>query len=182
MPSSNPIDLPPWAQVSDKRIGHIARVTALLGAWAAAMRLPRDRALLFLDAGRLHDALRDAPVDQLRDITGEQHSPEGLLWHGPAAAEFSWSAVERTSSRLSPRHAISLSHGWLSELGAGRSGAVHGRLPGAWTEILAARSALSHHARTDGVRRGLPPDRAAAPRMVHTGRELHLSRNDRAVE
>lgn len=82
---SSTLDLPDWARVSDKRAEHIQRVTALLNAWAAAMRLPPAQALAFLDAGVLHDAMRDATEADLRGITGDQESPLGLL-HGPAAA------------------------------------------------------------------------------------------------
>ena len=77
--------LPAWAQVSEKRLAHIERVTMLLNTWAAAMRLPREQVLLWLDAGRLHDAVRDMPTEELRALTGDRQSPEGLL-HGPAAA------------------------------------------------------------------------------------------------
>ncbi len=79
------IDLPVWAKVSDKRVAHIERVTALLADWAAIMKLGPDDALLFVDAGRLHDTLRDAPEEELRKITQNHQSPAGLL-HGPAAA------------------------------------------------------------------------------------------------
>jgi HD superfamily phosphohydrolase YqeK len=71
--------LPVWAQAGDKRFAHIQRVCALLRAWGAAMRLPPD------DVGTWHDALRDAPEAELRDITGDRTSPSGLL-HGPAVA------------------------------------------------------------------------------------------------
>ncbi|MDQ6736258.1 MAG: hypothetical protein M3Z30_00990 [Gemmatimonadota bacterium] len=79
------VDFPRWACVSDKRAEHIQRVTALLNAWAAAMRLPPAEARSFVEAGVLHDALRDAPEKELRRITGDDRSPAGLL-HGPAAA------------------------------------------------------------------------------------------------
>lgn len=79
------LDLPAWARVSSKRAEHIQRVTALLNAWAAAMRLPPAEARAFVDAGVLHDALRDASEAELRQITGDTDSPPGLL-HGPAAA------------------------------------------------------------------------------------------------
>jgi HD superfamily phosphohydrolase YqeK len=82
---SSTLDLPDWARVSDKRAEHIQRVTALLNAWAAAMRLPPAEARAFIDAGVLHDALRDASEAELRAITGDYESPLGLL-HGPAAA------------------------------------------------------------------------------------------------
>jgi 2-amino-4-hydroxy-6-hydroxymethyldihydropteridine diphosphokinase len=80
--------LPPWAQVSDKRRAHIARVTALLDRWAAEMAIPADEATAWHDAGRLHDALRDASEEDLREMvrgTPFADSPAGVL-HGPAAA------------------------------------------------------------------------------------------------
>lgn len=79
------LDLPGWARVTAKRAEHIQRVTALLNAWAAAMRLPPADARAFVDAGVLHDALRDASETELREIAGDNESPLGLL-HGPAAA------------------------------------------------------------------------------------------------
>jgi 2-amino-4-hydroxy-6-hydroxymethyldihydropteridine diphosphokinase len=82
---SSTLDLPQWARVTEKRMEHIQRVTALLNAWAAAMRLPPAEARAFVDAGVLHDALRDASESELREITGDHDSPLGLL-HGPAAA------------------------------------------------------------------------------------------------
>jgi HD superfamily phosphohydrolase YqeK len=83
--ASSALDLPEWARVSGKRAEHIQRVTALLNSWAAAMRLPPAEARAFVDAGVLHDSLRDASESELREITGDDESPLGLL-HGPAAA------------------------------------------------------------------------------------------------
>lgn len=82
---SSTLDLPSWARVTAKRAEHIQRVTALLNSWAAAMRLPPADASAFVEAGVLHDALRDASESELREITGDSDSPLGLL-HGPAAA------------------------------------------------------------------------------------------------
>ncbi len=82
---SSTLDLPAWARVGEKRAEHIQRVTGLLNAWAAAMRLPPAQARAFLDAGVLHDALRDATEQELREITDDRDTPLGLL-HGPAAA------------------------------------------------------------------------------------------------
>ncbi len=79
-------DLPPWAQVGEKRRSHIARVTALLDAWAPHVARDADEARALHDAGRLHDALRDAPDALLRELTGDAESPAEVL-HGPAAAE-----------------------------------------------------------------------------------------------
>jgi 2-amino-4-hydroxy-6-hydroxymethyldihydropteridine diphosphokinase len=77
--------LPSWAKVSNKRRAHIERVVALLDRWASAMRLPPDEASRWRAAGTLHDALRDAPEEMLRALTGEGTVAAELL-HGPAAA------------------------------------------------------------------------------------------------
>jgi predicted HD superfamily hydrolase involved in NAD metabolism len=77
--------LPSWACVGSKRLAHIERVTSLLRAWSAAMRLSPDEANAWIDAGIWHDALRDAPEERLRKITGDRETPTALL-HGPAAA------------------------------------------------------------------------------------------------
>ena len=49
------------------------------------MRLSPEEAQGWIDAGTWHDALRDAPESELREITNDRTSPAGLL-HGPAAA------------------------------------------------------------------------------------------------
>jgi len=80
--------LPEWAQAGEKRRAHIARVTALLDRWALEMKLAAADALAWHDAGRLHDALRDAPEAELRALVRGspfEDSPAGVL-HGPAAA------------------------------------------------------------------------------------------------
>lgn len=79
------VELPPWAHVSEKRRGHIGRVTALLQRWAEIMRLDAAERRAWLDAGLWHDALRDAPIEELRALVGDNpYAPEML--HGPAAA------------------------------------------------------------------------------------------------
>lgn len=77
--------LPDWAQVTDRRRGHIDRVVALLATWADRMGLRDDEASRWLAAGVLHDALRDAPLAMLRALTGDGTMSQDLL-HGPAAA------------------------------------------------------------------------------------------------
>jgi HD superfamily phosphohydrolase YqeK len=80
------IELPSWAQVSDKRRAHIQRVATLLAHWADAMRISPDERRDWVDAARFHDALRDAPRETLRALAGNApYEPEML--HGPAAAE-----------------------------------------------------------------------------------------------
>jgi 2-amino-4-hydroxy-6-hydroxymethyldihydropteridine diphosphokinase len=78
--------LPPWAKVTEKRRAHIARVTALLDEWSAALGLPADERKAWHDVGVLHDALRDADEDELRRLTGDPQRPLPTL-HGPAVAE-----------------------------------------------------------------------------------------------
>ena len=79
------LELPEWAQVTDKRRAHIARVAELLDQWADAMRISAAERRDWLDAARWHDALRDAPRDILRALAGSApYEPEML--HGPAAA------------------------------------------------------------------------------------------------
>jgi HD superfamily phosphohydrolase YqeK len=77
--------LPAWSIVSDRRRAHIERVVALLDAWAAAMHLAEDETRRWHDAGRFHDALRDAQETQLREMTRDLEAEVPLL-HGPAAA------------------------------------------------------------------------------------------------
>jgi len=77
--------LPSWAVVTPKRRAHIERVVQLLDAWARELRLREDEASRWIAAGVLHDALRDAPEEMLRALTGDATTHADLL-HGPAAA------------------------------------------------------------------------------------------------
>ena len=79
------IALPSWAQVTDKRRAHIARVTALLDEWAEALRVSADERQAWHDVGVLHDALRDASEEDLRSLAGDSERPMHIL-HGPAVA------------------------------------------------------------------------------------------------
>ena len=65
------VELPAWAQVTEKRREHIQRVTDLLDAWAEKLSLPADERIAWHDAGRYHDALRDAPDALLRELGGD---------------------------------------------------------------------------------------------------------------
>jgi HD superfamily phosphohydrolase YqeK len=82
---SDTFALPPWAQVSKGRAAHIARVTFLLIDWADALSIDAAEKQCWIDAGRYHDALRDAPVDELRALAGLGLTEAELL-HGPAVA------------------------------------------------------------------------------------------------
>ncbi len=78
--------LPSWAQVGEKRRAHIARVTALLDRWSDALHLTPAERVTWHDAGRYHDALRDATVAELRLAVADPALPDNVL-HGPAVAE-----------------------------------------------------------------------------------------------
>lgn len=80
------VTLPPWARVSEKRIAHIERVTALLDEWARALKLPRDVAAEWHDAGVYHDALRDATEKELLALAPSLPDYTGGMLHGPASA------------------------------------------------------------------------------------------------
>ena len=79
------LDLPRWAAVSEWRRGHIARVVALLDQWARTMDVPEAERQSWIDAGRWHDAFRDAPESELRRWSGNTRF-EAEMMHGPAAA------------------------------------------------------------------------------------------------
>jgi len=97
--ASPDVMLPSWAQVTDKRRAHIARVTALLDEWAEALRVSAEERQAWHDVGVLHDALRDAPEDELRRLTGDTERPMHIL-HGPAVAERLADDGERRASVL----------------------------------------------------------------------------------
>ncbi|MDP1862003.1 MAG: hypothetical protein Q8K82_25310 [Gemmatimonadaceae bacterium] len=82
---SRPMVLPAWAQVTERRRAHIERVTQLLDRWSEALNLTPADQQLWHDAGRYHDALRDATLEQLRQAVGDPSLPDTVL-HGPAAA------------------------------------------------------------------------------------------------
>lgn len=84
--SSATLVMPAWACVSERRLEHITRVTELLDEWASALRLSSDEAQAWHDAGRYHDALRDAPESQLRRLAGDLPDYTTEMLHGPAAA------------------------------------------------------------------------------------------------
>jgi 2-amino-4-hydroxy-6-hydroxymethyldihydropteridine diphosphokinase len=79
------LELPVWARVSEKRLAHIERVTALLDRWASELKLAPDEAREWHDVGAWHDAMRDADEAELREWAGEPGWPITVL-HGPAAA------------------------------------------------------------------------------------------------
>ena len=79
------IELPEWARVGPRRLGHIARVTELISVWAGEMGLPANERESWHDAAVLHDCMRDASIEELRALVPDASIPDPLL-HGPAAA------------------------------------------------------------------------------------------------
>jgi len=82
---SIPPGLPLWAQVRPKRLAHVERVVGLIERWGAEMRLSPAENARWLRTAWLHDALRDAPLDELQKWARGVAGPPGLL-HGPASA------------------------------------------------------------------------------------------------
>ncbi|HSG47780.1 MAG TPA: HD domain-containing protein [Longimicrobiales bacterium] len=79
--------LPDWAQVDDSRYAHMERVSALLKGWAKAAGLPKEERRRWRALGFLHDALKNVPAEQLRDLVREDlRDLPGAVLHGPAAA------------------------------------------------------------------------------------------------
>ena len=80
--------LPDWAEASEDRVGHMARVADLMAGWAEAMALSTEEQRRWRAAAMLHDALRDAdPVALRTEAAAEfQDLPGGML-HGPVTAQ-----------------------------------------------------------------------------------------------
>lgn len=77
--------LPPWAAVSPERLGHIERVAELVAGWADRLGVPISERNRWLRAVWLHDALRDAPDEEL-DRWASSTPGDPALRHGPASA------------------------------------------------------------------------------------------------
>lgn len=98
--------LPSWAVTTPERRAHVERVAELLGRWADAMGLGPERRSRWLRAAYLHDALRDAPLDD-------------PLAHGPAAADRAAAVGERDRGVLDAVRYHSL--GWAGWDDVGRA-------------------------------------------------------------
>lgn len=94
-----PLVLPEWAKVSDKRRKHIARVTTLLMQWANEIGITENERRDWMHAGLLHDALRDADESELRALANDSAREEELL-HGPAVANLLSSTGEVSAPAL----------------------------------------------------------------------------------
>ena len=106
------LDLPPWAQVSPRRIAHIGRVVALVGRWAVARGVAAGERDRWRRAALLHDALRDAPEEVLRRYVPDSRWPLKTR-HGPAAAAAAEANGERDAGVLEAVRYHSLGYaGW----------------------------------------------------------------------
>jgi HD superfamily phosphohydrolase YqeK len=77
--------LPDWADITPERLEHIQRVAELASGWAERLGVPDSERNRWLRAVWLHDALRDAPAEELEKwAAGTPGPPE--LRHGPASA------------------------------------------------------------------------------------------------
>jgi HD superfamily phosphohydrolase YqeK len=77
--------LPGWALVGPERLQHIQRVAELVALWSAEMGIPDSERNRWLKAVWLHDALRDAPPEELEALAPASPGPIALR-HGPASA------------------------------------------------------------------------------------------------
>jgi HD superfamily phosphohydrolase YqeK len=80
-----PPTLPDWAIVSPARREHIQRVAELAERWALEMDASETERRRWLRAVWLHDALRDAPEEELMRWAPDAPGPVELR-HGPASA------------------------------------------------------------------------------------------------
>lgn len=79
--------LPDWAEASQERQDHMARVAQVMETWGTAMGVEPTELSRWRAAALLHDALRDADPDRLRARVPAEFAewPHGML-HGPATA------------------------------------------------------------------------------------------------
>lgn len=115
-PLADRLGLPAWAVADEARCAHIQRVVELLDRWALEMQLDPIERAAWRDAGRFHDALRDADDAQLGAIVGESDFPRHAL-HGPAAAALLAAAGEQRADVLD-----AITHHTLGHAGWGRTG------------------------------------------------------------
>ena len=76
--------LPDWSACRPDRRAHAARVARLMGSWAEELGLKESEQVRWMAAGNLHDALKDAPAQELRHLVDPDWTDP--LVHGPACA------------------------------------------------------------------------------------------------
>lgn len=78
-------ELPDWARCSAERRGHLERTADLVDEWAEVRGLDSGDRLRWRAAAVLHDALRDAELEELESWVDDRDWPPPTL-HGPACA------------------------------------------------------------------------------------------------
>lgn len=162
-PSIFSSDLPAWSRVGPARRAHIERVVRLADDWGVALAWSDPDRERLRAAGWLHDALRDAPPEELQSLVPSnlQALPPKLL-HGPAAAERARADGIEDEDVLAAVAYHTVGHPDLGLLGRllyladylepGRSfdpvgrAALRARMPGDWRAVLKAvvRSRVNH--------------------------------------
>jgi HD superfamily phosphohydrolase YqeK len=71
--------------ITDRRRKHVERVVDTLAEWADTMDVGARERRRWLKAAWMHDALKDAPREELQALAAPLAGPPSLL-HGPAAA------------------------------------------------------------------------------------------------
>lgn len=142
--------LPKWARCRSRRRAHGVRVGDLLATWAAELGLPKKERLRWRAAGVLHDALKDAPLDELHGIAGDGW-PDPVV-HAPACADRLAAEGVTDESLLDAIRYHPVGHPDLDDLGeflmladylepgrstrAGRRSKLRDRLPEGRDEVL----------------------------------------------
>ena len=108
--------LPSWAIVSPKRKEHIERVATLVSSWADTLQLDPAQRGRWERAAWLHDALRDAPHEQLIVYPDDRGWP-AKLWHGSAAARRAEEEGEADQGVVNAVRYHSLGHAGWDEVG-----------------------------------------------------------------
>jgi HD superfamily phosphohydrolase YqeK len=92
-------------------------VAGLLEEWGATLDLPEDERVRWRAAGLLHDALKDAPTEELRTLVpGHEDWPDSLLHAPAAAARLAAEGVEDQEFLLAVRY-HSIGHAEFRQLG-----------------------------------------------------------------
>lgn len=103
---------PPWARIDAERRAHVERVAELLRQWADAGGVPESEWARWLRAAYLHDALRDAPPEELERLVPDAWGIPSLR-HGPAAARLAAEHGETDRGVLRAVHYHSVGYaGW----------------------------------------------------------------------
>jgi predicted HD superfamily hydrolase involved in NAD metabolism len=84
-PPKSGLEFPAWARISAARVRHVEGVIGLLTTWSEELGVDAPRTARWLRAALLHDAVKDAPIDELVRLADVTWGIEKLL-HGPAAA------------------------------------------------------------------------------------------------